>query len=294
MKRLITCVYVLALGCGPTGTKPLNSEPNNQQPNSANVTPNNTNNVLQQPESLSEVVLGFTEGASVAADFTSGLKGDGDQLQGEMRDGPVANDRAQGAFENGVSGNSVVDEPTCVTYTWGEGLQVVVVFDGCVAEQSGETIDGTLQATLAFRPVTFGLVLEDLAVGATTFNGTLDLAFGDNGGVNADLQFDTAEGSTALTLSNLTIALPEGGGVAFNGSGTVTNTKTTSFDVDQVAFATGDCLPSSGTLSFEDGGNPVTATFLPTTPTAGTVLVTWPPLVANPTEMDVLPPCDPM
>ena len=53
-----------------------------------------------------------------------------------------------------------------------------------------------------------------------------------------------------------------------------------SIDVDAtlsgVTWVSGECLPSSGSLTYEDGTyGTVTVTFLPTTPTAGTVQIQY-------------------
>ena len=205
-------------------------------------------------------------------------------------DGPGRDARARRDLEAGVSGMSVVEPPTCASYAW-MGSEVDVTFTGCTLEATGESLDGSIHAAVSFFPTRFALTFTDLRVGATEVDGMVTLNVGGRCAgtdlgctpcMGTDLECMamaeeqtsitgsvtiTSGGTTVLALDDVTVT-SDPTGVTANGTFTIDGTSVTA---SSLHWATGECLPSSGTAMLPTP--PTTITFLPTTPADGTVQV---------------------
>lgn len=233
---------------------------------------------------------GFALG--VAAAMTAPLVPSAESLRdgGGRLDGPARETRAHTDLEAGVSGMSVVTPSTCASYVW-SGLSVVATFAGCTLEATGESIDGSIGIAVTFFPSTFTLTFTGLSVGTTQIDGMLTLSVGGACGAT-DLgctrcpDVDPAcaaaaapqssltgnltvmsSGTTVLSITTVTVTTDATG---INASGTFT-LDGTSMTATSLHWNTGDCLPTSGTVSVSSPA--ATITFLPTTPADGIVSV---------------------
>lgn len=275
----------------------------------------------EEPELSAEAesaLSAFVEGLSAAVALGAPLVQDGEALRDDPSSGTAGDARDRSArdrVENGVAGDSIVTDAACVAFDW-DRLTVAITFTGCALEQTGESLDGVLSMTISFGPVVLSMTFEDLAVGETTLDGTVTMAFGgqcmdgdpdctpcEEGDeecaaaeerqrtLTADLTVESG-GSFAATLDGLVVVVGDDGSVSLDGAATVASE---SFSGDlvltTVTFAAGDCLPSAGTLALNDG-SPLTTTltFLPATPATGEVRVQIGPFPA--TTAALFPPCE--
>ncbi len=231
------------------------------------------------PASAGPFVGAFAQGAGAAVALGGPFVPDGDTLN--RRDGRGEGD-AQNAVEAAISGNSVVTEGACVAYLW-DGLSVTVTFTDCVLEATGGSLDGAVTLAVTLVPLEFTMTLADLQIDGTGFDGELSLAWsggGDLGGGNptrvytVDLTFTAEGGATTLVLEDVTVE-SSGGTVTIDGAGSLdVGTVVASFTMAAIGWETGNCLPTSGSITYDDGGPfPVTLTFLPNTPIDGIVRV---------------------
>jgi len=189
----------------------------------------------------------------------------------------------------------VVTPPTCATYAW-SGLSATVTLAGCTLEATGEPVSGTVGLALTLRPTTFVLTFASLTAGSSTVDGSVTLHAGgtDLGAattLDADLTLSGGGASThlvavGLSVSGTATAISAGGTFTVESGGT-----TTTIVADTVTWASGQCLPSSGTLQLTGSTFPLPTTivFLPTTPADGMVEVhvgSFPPATVA-----LLPPC---
>jgi len=246
---------------------------------------------------LGALVEGLTASVALGAPLVEdgeGLRDDPDSgTAGDLRNG-AARDR----IENGVARDSIVTDAACVTFDW-RLLTATITFTGCTLELTGESLDGVLVLRVTFGPVVFAMTFEDLVVGDTTIDGTVAMAFGgrctaedpecvqcrdddpecaeeqeSQRTLTADLTITT--GTTfALTLEEIEVVIVDSGTTTISGAGSISSESIEGdLTFTDVTFATGDCLPTSGTVLLDDGSPfTTTITFLPTTPATGEVTV---------------------
>lgn len=171
----------------------------------------------------------------------------------------------------GESQESIVRDPECVSVEWAEWA-ATVRFDDCLLA-SGEPLDGSIGLSLSWIPFGVRLDFGDLVVAQASFDGSIVVSTGTELVISADL--DLADEDTSVRLDQLTLAT-QVERTAINGSGFVDDPAlSTGLTFSGVTWQHPECLPSSGTLNYDDGGLDVTITFLPTTPTDGVVGVSW-------------------
>ena len=202
---------------------------------------------------------------------------------------------ARAGVEAGVSGNSVVTDSACVSYSW-SGLSATITFADCELEETGESLTGAVTLSVSFHPTSFGLTFSSLTSGSRNIDGSLTLNVG--GACQTDDQACTPcgdsdpscgarrvsqrtvtgnltitdGGSTTLAIESLSIVNTSGAGTTV--SGTVTSGGITVAASD-LSWNQGDCLPSSGTVTLDES---LIVTFDASTPTTGNVSVQLPPL----------------
>jgi hypothetical protein len=238
-----------------------------------------------------EVVQVTTTGIGVAAALGTPLA---ETAEGLHRDRP---DQAETRrrVEQGVAGDSIVTVPSCVAFAWSE-LAATLTFTDCVAELNGLTLDGAVGLAVATEPeASITITLTALQVNGATFTGTVVVGWVGSPGspgvlAEADLQFTSADGAATVTLEAIR-ALVTPASVTIGGTGHLqTDSLDMDFTLDGLTWQVGDCLPSGGTLTYQDGPVTVVVTFLPTTPETGAVQVKVGPLPAE--EVALLEPCE--
>lgn len=199
--------------------------------------------------------------------------------------------------ENGVARDSIVADAGCTAFAW-TARTATITFTGCTSETTGLAIEGTVTLAVTFRPTTFAITFDALAIDGVTIDGSLELVVMRDDTmttflVSADVAWTDGGTANTVALDGLAVTTD---------SRTGTTTLDGGFDVavggtsaagtlEAVTWQMGDCHPSSGTARFTlAGGAAVVATFLPTTPATGAVLVQIPPFPA--VEMTVLAPCE--
>jgi hypothetical protein len=230
------------------------------------------------PASLEPFARELARGSKTAVALGGPFVPDGDDLN--RRDGRGEDD-AHDSVEAAISGNSVVTEAACVQYLW-DGLSVTVTFTECVLETTGGTLDGVLTLAVQLVPLRFTMTLDDIQVDDIGFDGSLAMSWsgGDDLGTPAqrtyeiDLAYTAPEGATTLSLADVVVE-STGGLLTLNGTGALETTGVNAtFTMTDLEWQTGDCLPSGGSVTYEDGGPfPVTLTFSAETPTTGSVQI---------------------
>ncbi|MBI5486008.1 MAG: hypothetical protein HY905_01610 [Deltaproteobacteria bacterium] len=244
------------------------------------------------PPAAAAAAVEAIDGLAVAMALGVPLAEDGDALR---RDATPTDAEGRDGAEHGFSGGSVVTPPTCATYAW-SGLSATVTLAGCTLEATGEPVSGTVGLALTLRPTTFVVTFASLATGGSTVDGSVTLHAGgsDLGAaatLDADLTISEGGESTHLVAAGLSVS---GTPTAISASGSFTvesGGTTTTVVADAVTWATGECLPSSGSLRLTGSSFPLPTTivFLPTTPADGMVEVhvgSFPPATVA-----LLPPC---
>jgi len=186
--------------------------------------------------------------------------------------------------------SSLVNALSCIKPSLSQGM-LAFDFNQCQLLNTGQTLTGTIGFTIdKLFPFTLTVHLIDLEVANQTFNGSLTL---------------TSQGFGKLPLISAKISLPLGGStmtleiyeakISFAGLSLVLNGKGNlqaaflggDFDIVDLTWQFGQCLPSSGELQFPQIFT--TVSFLPTTPATGAVEIQVPFL--PPFEQAFLPAC---
>jgi len=188
----------------------------------------------------------------------------------------------------------MVVDPTCVAFEWTD-LTAAVTFTDCVSRRTAQTIDGTASLSVSLRPSTiFVFTFTDLAVGGRSFDGSVTLEYtgageGPTSTITADLTFMAEDGSATVTLDEVVVDVV-GDVYTLSGDGhVVTSIVDADFTSTDVTLVAGDCLPTSGSITFTIDEVPAVVTFTAETPGTGVVGVQ---IGEDGMEnMDVFPPC---
>jgi len=252
-------------------------------------------------------------GLGAAQALTGPLVGDGENLRDDSSRRDLGEGDVQTRVEDSVSGSSIVTDAACTTYAWTE-LTATITFTDCVLEATGETLDGIVELTVTLYPTTFQATLTSLVVGDLTMDGTVQLVLGgrcregdasctpcrdgdatcarmreEQRTLLVDVSFTYDGEDTSLAVDSLGVEA-DATGATLSGNGSVTTTSAdATFTASMLHWNQGECLPSSGTLTYDDGTLAATITFLPTTPDDGVVQVQVGML--PPFEEMLLPPC---
>jgi hypothetical protein len=241
-------------------------------------------------QAASTVTSTFVAGSSPVAALGGAMSPSSEELS---MGGDLQNpDTTRASVEADASAN-LAGDPSCVTVTWGEGLRATVQFTNCLLVATGELLNGSLSLELRLNPVTISVTAASLTAGARSIDGTASLSLAQTTPqvafqVGADLTLDGGDHQLTLTALRLTVSRT---GLVLDGSARV-EVPASSIDASVsphgMTFAAGDCLPSSGTLDFDDGTLSGTVTFFATTPSTGIVSVQ----ITGFIPVDVmLPPC---
>lgn len=193
-------------------------------------------------------------------------------------------DAGDGSAAQSALTTAVID-PSCVTSRL-SGLSITLTYAGCINGR-GETVDGDLSLALELVPLRVSMTLDQFAVGPSGFDGTIGLTFPAGGGavVDADIGL-VLENDVELGLAGASIAA-SAGQVVVDGAATLTSPEAgIALDADALTW-TGDCLPSGGSVDYDDGAFNGTLIFSPDTPATGIVTA-----VVGPIRFEIaLPPC---
>jgi hypothetical protein len=247
------------------------------------------------PASVRSFALAFTRVSGLGAGLAGPLVSEGDAT---FRDRTTRTEGgARTSFESAFSGMSVVTPSTCATFMW-ERLLATITLTGCTLEAlGGIELDGTVTTAISINPTSFTVGVIDATVvwGDATITGgaslTLEVAGTDTDPtrtIGATAFLTTPEGTVSFTVTGLTIA-NDGTTITLDGSGNLmTSEVDADFTMSSVGWTMGSCLPTGGSVTYDDGVS-TTVTFLPTTPTTGEVTVMRGALPA--VTVALLPPC---
>lgn len=227
----------------------------------------------KQEEQIETSTYSITTTAITAAIVGAPMSGEAEEL---YRDRDRASDEeARTRSETSVTGEMVVDA-ACVAFEWTD-LVAEVTFTDCVSQRTAQTIDGTASLSVSLRPSTiFVFTFTDLQVGDTSFDGSVTLEYtgageGPTSTITADLTF-TAEGDGANVTLNEVVVDVVGDVYTLIGDGHVaTSIVDADFDVTDVTLVSGDCLPTSGSITFTIDEVLTVVTFDDETPATGVI-----------------------
>lgn len=250
------------------------------------------------PASAGPTVNAFIEGGRISAALGAPLAESGNDLDTNAGDDQTRGTVEEGLGSGGGDGDtqqlmaaSALTNPECVSSAW-EGLTITVTYNQCM-DEDGTTIHGGLSLGVTLVPLRFSIQFDQLAVDATTYNGSFSIGFSGPQGnrttkIDADLSIASSATSKSVQLEQMSLTVTEAS-LVLDGAGGFSDSQTSvSFDATAVTVATGDCLPTSGTLAYDDGTFDVVIGFLATTPTTGEVSVSS---GAFQTTVALLPPC---
>lgn len=255
------------------------------------------------PPETQPALVALITGTSGSVALGAPLLPEAEALRDDTRvDQPLMRDTAaQESVEMGVSGNSIVTDPMCVAYVW-SGLMVDITFTSCTLEATGESLTGAMQLAVSFAPTEMRMTFTDLMVGDLGLDGWVAVRTGGNCPTGMDTCLDCRDTDPTCTrmrepqqtlLADITISLAEtfaidivdgtishdATGSTLNATGTVDGTTLDgAYTATALFWATGACLPSSGTVVYTpEGGTPISIGFTSATPATGEVEVTIAP-----------------
>ncbi|MFH1434294.1 MAG: hypothetical protein ABIJ56_01135 [Pseudomonadota bacterium] len=192
--------------------------------------------------------------------------------------------------EDAVAENSIVTDPGCVTFEW-DRLTATVTFTGCETELNNLALDGTVILTVTVQPeASIRLAFDDLSVDGHAFSGSIGIESSgtrENPEVTltASLTWTSSDGAATIVFDGATVAMSEEQAV-ISGEGHVTTSSLDSdFTMSGLTWKRGECLPTSGSISYTENSKTIVITFLETTPGTGVVQVTVGSLPARDVEM---------
>jgi hypothetical protein len=189
---------------------------------------------------------------------------------------------------------SIVTDPSCITSAWGPA-SLTVTFTGCHLAMSGAPLDGSIVLGGSLAPLGLSLELQNLVIDDDALLGKLALTFEQAPGQPATSRFEASfrmsidKGSTIAKIKALEITANEDGTLASGALSVASATQVASATFAAVRWATGQCHPVAGSLSFTDAASAATVTFLPTTSADGYVLLRYGTLPQVKTKL--LEPC---
>jgi len=200
---------------------------------------------------------------------------------------------ARTSLEKGLAGAAAVKTPSCATVKWSGNLSGTVTFKDCTTRQGGKKLNGTVGVAVTLPPkLGFTLTLTQLEVDGTAVSGTLTVTPSGAAGatVTGNLAYSSADGATSVSFSSLSMSITPAA-VTLSGSGAIKSASLDStFTASNITWKSSDCLPTSGSVTYTDGGATVVVTFLATTPQTGEVQVQVGSLPAR--TVALLPPCN--
>jgi len=181
---------------------------------------------------------------------------------------------AVGALKKTMKGSGCVTSPACLSVVWSGGLSGQVTFNQCVLSVGNITVNGTMGLKLVLKPSpVLTLTFTQLTVGGVEVNGSARVVPTAKGAATATVDASIKGDAGSLSLNKATVAFTQQNAV-LNGPGHVTVAKMdTDFTATTLTWLKGECLPSSGTVDYTEGGSTVVITFLATTPQTGKVSV---------------------
>jgi hypothetical protein len=256
---------------------------------------------MMVPPESEEAIQALVAGTSGSVALGAPLIPEAEALRDDSRlDMPLMRDTAvQESVEMGVSGNSIVTDPMCVTYAW-SGSMVDITFASCTMEATGEPLNGAMQLAVSFAPTEMRMTFTALTIGDLGLDGTVGVRTGGNCPTGMDTCLDCRDTDTTcmqmrepqqtiyadITISledtfSLTVAdgtvSNDATGSTLSATGSIdSSTLNGSYAATSLHWNMMECLPSSGQIVYTpEGGTAVTLTFLPTTPATGEVDVNY-------------------
>ncbi len=236
----------------------------------------------QGPENTAAVTEALTESVSIAALLGAPFASEGieDELSGM---------NIKKVVEQSVLEAYGLTDPGCLSYGW-EDKTVTVTFEQCETVAYGVAIDGTVSMAVSTDPITVEFLFQDLDIEDGSFDGELSVSYADGVATfEAEMDVTTPSGNASAEISELTVEVSQAGIIASGVANVETDKYTGAVSFEQVWWLPGDCLPSSGSMSYLDDGFTVKVTFLDKTPDTGIVLVKIGKLPA--VEMPLLDAC---
>ena len=174
------------------------------------------------------------------------------------------------------SGTSSPDssQPSCTEVTWLGGLSANFSFNQCPTK-SGGTVNGDLSLGISFLPTRFAIGFKQLQFDDKMLDGFGMITFQTGKTtLDADFTYTSPGASTYINLNGVTVTV-DPTGTTLNGSGALKlGSLNGSFSLAAPRWKKGDCMASSGSLTYTQVNSvPVTATFLPTSPADGVVQI---------------------
>jgi hypothetical protein len=203
--------------------------------------------------------------------------------------GGLANSADQGtAVLNNIA---IVSNPGCLDITGAPG-SLRFDFDKCVLSANQMLVDGAIILAVDLAAREISAEFDNVALGNNEFYGRISAGLSDAGGV-WELQFGLdltyQDGNTTLIADSLSVTGSlEGVDVSGQGS-LLSSADDISVVATDVHFAIGDCLPSGGTVSYDDQEISGSIRFLSNTPNDGVVELTIAPVGAF--DQQVFEPC---
>lgn len=245
----------------------------------------------KQEEQIETSTYSITTTAITAAIVGAPMSGEAEEL---YRDRDRASDEeARTRSETSVTGE-MVEDPACVAFEWTD-LVAEVTFTDCVSRRTGQDIDGTASLSVSLRPSTiFVFTFTDLVVGDTSFDGSVTLEYtgageGPTSTITADLTFEEDGASANVTLDEVVVDVVGDVYTLIGDGHVVTSIVDAGFTATDVTLVAGDCLPTSGSLTFTIDEVLTVVTFTDETPSTGVVGVQIGEDAGE--NMDVFPPC---
>lgn len=185
---------------------------------------------------------------------------------------------------------SLVNAVSCIKPSFSQGM-LAFELNQCQLLSTGQTVSGTIGFTIdQLLPFTWTLHLIDFEVANRVFNGSLTMTgqgFGKLPVISAKIGLPLGGSTITLEIYQAQISFA-GLALILNGKGHLqTSFLGGDFDMVDLTWQFGDCLPTSGELQFHQIFT--TVSFLPTTPSTGAVRIQLPLL--PPFEQAFLPAC---
>ncbi len=245
----------------------------------------------KQEEQIETSTYSITTTAITAAIVGAPMSGEAEEL---YRDRDRASDEeARTRSESSVTGEMVVDA-ACVAFEWTD-LVADVTFTDCTSRRTGQSIDGTASLSVSLRPSTiFVFTFTDLDVGGTSFDGSVTLEYtgageGPTSTITADLTFEEDGASATVTLGEVVVDVVADVYTLDGDGHVVTSIVEADFTTTDLTLVSGDCLPTSGSITFTIDEVLTVVTFTDQTPATGAIGVQIGEDGAQ--DMDVFPPC---
>ncbi|MBU1218208.1 hypothetical protein KKF34_15455 [Myxococcota bacterium] len=248
---------------------------------------NNTNNQNNSPDGSEGAIADSSyntalKTAAVMNAFVSVPSDSKTSIDDLIISGGMTSEENAQAILNAISANS-----QCVDVTMGEdNITVEADFTGsCPVEYAGVNLEGSVSVSVVSEGGTVTVTFEfiDFSIdGLPELNGSGEISWDGNG--NYELTIDLIVGATSLSFQGALVV--DQGSIYLSGSASYSkNTIVYELIITELVWEAGDCYPSGGEISIENGLLDKSITFTENTPQTGEAEIT----VRNTTDVIVLP-----